>query len=118
MAKKGAATAPPISAIFRRRSEKSTISPAPKTKAASEFLVPDITREIMPKINRKRYQARFLARPKIGKSRHSATKANTAPEVPTLLEASTGTTPVSRPPSIASLGQIGRLIQTPARERP
>ena len=38
-----------------------------------------------------------------------------APDVPTLFEASTGITPVSRPPSIASVGQIGRLIHTPTQ---
>ena len=48
-----------------------------------------------------------------GSNRQSAMIARTAPEVPTLFDASTGITPVRRPPSIASVGQIGRSIHTP-----
>src|SRR5258708_6044376 len=105
-------------AILRRRCDKSTISATAKMNAASEFLVLDSTMETMPKTSNSMYHARFLTSPNTGIRRQSATIASTPPEVPTLFEASTGITPVNRPPSIASVGQIGRLIHTPTSDSP
>src|SRR5581483_2172538 len=100
-------------ATLRIRGEKITMTRIANINAASAFLVFDKIIEAKPNTSSSRYQALFLARPKTGRRRHTAIIERTAPDVPTLLDASTGSTPVRRPPSIASVGQIGRLAHTP-----
>src|SRR5579872_2558088 len=114
----GAKVRPPQSETFLRRGEKTMITKTAKINAASAFRVFERIIEARPNISSNVYQARFFALPNTGSRRHSEMIDSTAPEVPTLLEASTGITPVRRPPSIASVGQIGKLSQTPTSDIP
>src|SRR3954451_17209862 len=109
----GDAARPPQTANLRMRAEKITITRIANINAASAFLVLDKIIDARPNTSSSRYHALFLARPNTGSNRHTAIIERTAPDVPTLFEASTGSTPVRRPPSIASVGQIGRLAHTP-----
>src|ERR1700689_2388717 len=91
--KKGVTMAVPTTTTLRSFLSNSTTSSTANINAASEFRVCDRTIETMPKMNRKMYQALLLARPNKGINRQIETRHSTAPDVPTLFEASTGTTP-------------------------
>src|SRR5215475_8521718 len=75
---------------FRSFGEKAVTTNNAKINAASAFLVVDRIIEARPNRSNSTYQAFFRAGPNAGSSRQSAMIESTAPEVPTLFEASTG----------------------------
>src|SRR5579885_1936194 len=111
-ATKGVKASPAQNEVLRRFGENAMITRTANRNAASAFRVFERIIEASPNTSKSTYQAFFVDFPHTGRRRHSAMIESTAPDVPTLFEASTGRTPVRRPPSMASVGQIGKLHHT------
>src|SRR5579872_4381176 len=117
-ATKGVIARPAQNEVLRRFGENAMITTTANKNAASAFRVFERIIEASPKTSSSTYQAFLFDFPHTGSKRHKAMIESTAPEVPTLFEASTGSTPVRRPPSMASVGQIGKLHHTPTSDSP